>query len=295
MIRKPRDVPHSSTDLPFSYAARVERWIASDEIDLPVLDRIALRVYREARSGELDAGEICDLIEEDPALVADVLRMANSSYFAGLAEVHNLRHAVVRLGTGQLASLALSASCRRLYGASSPAFEHRLRDLWSHSTRVALGARWLAPRSGHGPLADNAFVAGLLHDVGRLLLLRAIEDLGERDQVVPSSADVDAVLEELYCSQGAWLLERWKLPEPLPTLVREFADEPVDEDNALLCIVRLVDHACALDADDELDRAQRIHRLHRLPENAAVLLSEEVIDELLEVLAPGNDVLADAA
>ena len=295
MTRGPRDVLHSSTDVPSSYAARIERWIAGDEIELPVLDRIALRVYREARSGELDAGDICELIDEEPALVADVLRMANSSYFAGLAEVHNLRHAVVRLGTAQLAALALSASCRRLYGASSPAFEHRLRALWGHSSRVALGARWLAPRSGHGTLADNAFVAGLLHDVGRLLLLRAIETLAERDLRMPPSVEIDTVLEELYCVQGAWLLERWNLPEPLPTLVREFADEPPDEDNALLCIVRLVDRACALDEEHELTRPQAIERLRTLPENRTLSLSAEVIDEFLDMLSPGNEALAEAA
>ena len=291
----PREVSHSSNDLPASYAARVERWIAGDAIELPVLDRIALRVYREARMGELDAGGLCDLIGDDPALVADVMRMANSSYYAGLAEVHNLRHAVVRLGTAQLASLALSTGCRRLYGASSPAFEQRLRDLWDHSIRVATGSRWLAPHSGHGALADDAFVAGLLHDVGRLLLLRAIEDLAERDLAVPPSATIDAVLEELYCSQGAWLLERWNLPEPLPTLVRSFADDPVDEDDTLLCIVRLTDHACTLRKDAGLGRAELIRRLHERPENGALALSEDVLDELLEVLNPRGDALAETA
>lgn len=272
-------------NVPTALSARVRRCIAEGGIELPVLDAVALRVHREARSGELDAAGICALLERDAVLVGEVLRLANAGYFGGLPEVTSLRHAVVRLGTRQLSNLALSAACKRLHSASTPPFRTRLQLLWRHASAAALGARVLAVRSGHRALADDAFVAGLLHDIGKLLLLRALETLAERDGVVPEADEIELVLDASHRAEGARLLERWDLPAALAELVRRLDDEPFDRSDRLLCIVRLVDRACAREGIS--DRPDRSLALKALPEREVLGVSDDARDALLEAIRAG--------
>ena len=257
--------------------------LSSGEVELPVLDEVALRVYREARSGLLDADEICDILKLDAVLVGDVLRMANSSFFGGLVEVRSLQHAVVRLGTRQLAGLALSAGAKRLYGALARAVSRaHAAALASHTSAVSAGAGWLAGRSGHRALADEAFVAGLLHDIGKLLLLRTFEEIGSVDGAPPAEDEMDEVIRAQHAERGAWLLERWGLPEPFPGLVRRLEAEPLDPTDTLLCLVRLVDRACARESISDVPDPGI--ELEALAENAALGLTAEVREELVRTL-----------
>ena len=267
---------------PTTLAERVTQRLSSGEVELPVLDEVALRVYRESRAGELDAEGICNLMKRDAVLVGDVLRMANSSFFGGLVEVRNLRHAVVRLGTRQLAALALSAATRRLFSASSPPFRRRMRELWRHTAATAAGSGWLAGRAGHRALADEAYVAGLLHDMGKLLLLLAFEGIADADGVPPPDAEMDEVLRTRHTAHGARLLESWDLPQTFPALVRRLEVEPLDASDPVLCIVRLVDRACAREGvsdapDPEIE-------LEGLAEVAALGLDHGTVAELRRVL-----------
>jgi len=263
-------------------AKRVTQWISSGEVELPVLDEVALRVYRESRAGLLDAEGICDLLKRDPVLVSDVLRLANSSFFGGLVEVRNLRHAVVRLGTRQLAALALSAGCKRLYRSSGEPFRGRLRELWRHTSAAAAAASWLAGRTPHRKLADEAFVAGLLHDIGKLLILRTLEELSERDGAPPTDEQIDEVIGALHCAQGASLLETWNLPELFPELVRQLEAAPPDTTNAVLCIVRLADRVCRREGLGLEPEAELV--LEAMVESETLRVEAETLEELVDML-----------
>ena len=267
---------------PTSLAVRAARLISSGEVELPVLDEVALRVYRESLAGALDAEGICRIMKRDAVLVGDVLRTANSSFFGGVVEVRNLQHAVVRLGTRQLAALALSAGTRRLYRASGPPFQRRMRELWRHTSAVAAGSAWLAARAGHRKLADEAFVAGLLHDIGKLLLLRALEELTARDGEPPAETEVDEVLRAEHAAHGARLLERWDLPASFPALVRRLEAEPLDAADPVLCAVRLVDAVCAREGISDVPDPGI--ELEALAEHRALALPDGALDELVGVL-----------
>ena len=247
-----------------------------------MLDGVALRVYRESLAGALDAEGICRIMKRDAVLVGDVLRTANSSFFGGVVEVRNLQHAVVRLGTRRLAALAPSAGTRRLYRASGPPFQRRMRELWRHTSAVAAGSAWLAARAGHRELADEAFVAGLLHDIGKLLLLRALEELAARDGEPPAGTEVDEVLRVEHAAHGARLLERWNLPASFPALVRRLEAEPLDAADPVLCTVRLVDAVCAREGISDVPDPGI--ELEALAERRALALPDGVLDELVDVL-----------
>lgn len=266
-----------------SLVSLINARLESGDVELPVFDDIAIRVNREVRENKLDADGMCKILEEDPVLVSELLRMANSSFFAGLSPVSSLREAAVRLGVKQIASIVFSVSQKRMYSASKGPFKARLTQLWLHASAVSIGARWLAKNAGYRNLSDEAFVAGLLHDVGKLSLLCIIENLVQNEDMVLNDEIVDMTLKQLYCSHGARLLEMWNLPESYQAIVLHQDDEELDESNVILCMVRLVDKACVLEGVSDMPFAEPCN-LESLPETVALGLSDIDLAELRLVL-----------
>lgn len=225
----------------------IEEHMKSGDVDLPVFDNTATKIYRQVRDNSINADEISELLEQDPILASEVLRMANSSFFAGLSEIRSVKEASVRLGNKRIASIVMSIGQKRLYSASKGPFRNRLLRLWNHSSVVSQGARWLALSTGHVQLADEVFVAGLLHDVGKLSLLRIIEELAQNGKLPLTNEVVNDTLLKMYTSHGAKLLEMWNLPELFQSVLLQLETDDFDENNMALVIVRLVDKACAVE------------------------------------------------
>ncbi len=232
---------------PSSLVDMISAKLTSGEIELPVFDQVALKVYRAVRKDDLNAEQICQLMEEDPVLVAEVLSTANSSFFSGLGQVSTIKEALVRLGAKQVGALAMAAGQKRLYSMSKGLYNARLKKLWAHTSAVAMGSRWLARKAGYLNLSDEAYVGGLLHDVGKVSLLTIIEDLSvDADSDIQVSEHVvDVTLRQLHTRHGAELLKMWSLPDSLQQVVAEQELDKFDESNVVLTIVRLVDKACA--------------------------------------------------
>lgn len=257
--------------------------IRSGDVDLPVFDDIALQINREVSENKLDAEQICKIIEEDQVLVADLLRMANSSFFSGMSPVGSLREAAVRLGVRQIASIVFSVSQKRLYSASKGHFQARLTRLWQHTSAVSIGARWLAANAGYRNMSDEVFVAGLLHDIGKLSLLCILEELISKEGLDLSDETVNETLERMNCEHGAQLLTLWNLPESYKTIVMHQNDEVVDAQNIVLCMIRLVERACILEDISDLP-SHEVGDLESMPEVEALSLLQEDLDELRVVL-----------
>lgn len=266
-----------------SLVALIDQRLESGEVELPVFDDIAVRVSREVRENNLDADEMCQILEEDPVLVSELLRTANSSFFAGLTSVKNLREAAVRLGMNQIAEIVFTVSQKKMYSASRGHFRTRLQRLWLHSSAVSLGSRWLAKSAGYDNLSDDAFVAGLLHDVGKLSLLCIIEDIILKDELVLSDAIVSLTLKQLYCEHGAKLLDIWNLPPIFKDVVLHQGDEEYDDTNVVLSIVRLVDKACLLEGISDMPDDNSVD-LVSMPEARALGLSDIDLAELRLIL-----------
>ncbi|ASJ74914.1 HDOD domain-containing protein [Granulosicoccus antarcticus] len=266
----------------------INQRLADGEVELPVFDDIALQIDREVRENKLDAELICKIIEEDQVLVADLLRMANSSFFSGMSPVSGLKDAAVRLGVRQIASIVFSVSQKRLYSASKGIFKSRLKNLWLHTSAVSIGARWLAANAGYRNRADEAFVAGLLHDIGKLSLLCVLEELITSEGLELTDEEVSGLLLMMHCEHGAMLLTKWNIPEFFKTIVLQQQDEEPDLNNELLCMIRLVDKACILEgiADMHFDNAID---LESMPEVKALSLTFRDLEELRAVLQSMND------
>ena len=229
-----------------SLAEIVEEKIASGTVELPVFDQTAIRIRQMIERGEYDPPAVARLVAVDPALSGSLLRHANSSFFGGIEKVVTVRDAIVRLGVRQVAELVILASQRQQYELKD--FElHELSDqLWRHAVGCGIGAQWLARKIQMEDRVQEAFLAGLLHDIGKLLLLRVLDELIAQQQLQfrPSRELVLELLGYLHCQQGHRLMQTWNIPETYADIVRGHHDEDYDETDALMSLIRLVDMAC---------------------------------------------------
>ena len=229
-----------------SLAEIVEEKIASGTIELPVFDHTAIKIREMIERGEYDPGAVAKLVGSDPALSGSLLRHANSSFFGGIEKVVTVHDAIVRLGVRQVAELVIMASQRQQYHLKDAALHGLSDQLWRHAVGCGIGAQWLARKLQMEDRVQEAFLAGLLHDIGKLLLLRVLDELIAAKQLAfrPSLELVHELLGYLHCPQGHRLMQTWNIPEIYADIVRCHHDEDYDENDALLGLVRLVDMAC---------------------------------------------------
>lgn len=230
-----------------SLLERVDLHLRERDARLPVIDQIGIQVRRVVSSGDFDLREVEGLINQDPALAAAVLRGANSAFYRGIQKVMTVGEAVGRIGARQVANLVLLETQRKNFISDRRALRELFRALWRHAVACAAGAEWLARRLRYAEIADHAFVAGLLHDLGKLLLLRVVDELqaDETGDVALTESLIRELLQSFHADRGAALMEAWDLPEIYTRVAREHHAEAFDPDDVLLVVVRLVDRACA--------------------------------------------------
>ncbi len=267
----------------------VDAQLAGDGTALPVFSPVASRLQGMLSGREVDINEVARLVAGDPSLSTELLRVSNSSRYRGLEKTTTVRDAMMRLGAREVAGLALMASQKGNFRSRSPKLEALMRDLWRHSVACAMGCRWLARKCGCETEADQAFLAGLLHDMGKLLLLRVVDELlaDPSSGVQPTEGLVTELMDALHAEKGEALLQRWEIPDRYCAIVRNHHTSEAPLEDPLLAVVRLVDQAChkvGIGITREPDLV-----LATLPEAHALGVSEIVLAELEILLEDALD------
>jgi putative nucleotidyltransferase with HDIG domain len=190
--------------------------------NLPTIPAVLARILQLSDNVDASGKELIAVIEKDQALTGKMLRLANSAFFGQSRAVATIPRAVILLGFSTVRNLALGVKVWDAFGSgvSKPVLE----ELWGHSVEVAMIAKELAARL-HGGDPDEAFTAGLLHDVGRLVLaLRFKDDYWKAVGGVAESDVVDEREREAFgvdhAEVGGWMLEAWALPAAIVEGVR---------------------------------------------------------------------------
>ena len=220
--------------------------------DLPALPDVALQVMKAADDDRSNVSEIARIISRDQSLTTRVLRLANSSHYGAIRTISTVSDAVVLLGLRTVRNLAMAASCQELLAAELSGYYLGRGDLWRHSYCAALVAQSLSARVKY-PVAEEAFVAGLLHDAGKVLL--SVHLRAKFNQVVYAANKrrvpfIDAEREVLgfdHAQVGARMLEKWNLPVSLVHAVRyHHAPLSSKQPTALACLVHVADVVCLM-------------------------------------------------
>ncbi|MFQ5417166.1 MAG: HDOD domain-containing protein [Myxococcota bacterium] len=229
-----------------SLADIVEEQIASGKVVLPVFDQTAVRIRQMIERGVYDPEAVEKLVGSDPALSGTLLRHANSSFFGGIEKVVTVRDAIMRLGVKQVSELVILSTQRQQYQLNDPKLREFADKLWQHAVGCGVGSEWLARKLRMQDREQEAFMAGLLHDIGKLLLLRVLDDLIEQKALAfqPSGDLVLELLASLHCAHGHRLMQTWNIPDVYANVVKNHHDEDYEESDRLLGLIRLVDMAC---------------------------------------------------
>jgi HD-like signal output (HDOD) protein len=192
--------------------------IVSRGDDLPTLPTIVLQLHRVLDDPRAGAADVAAVIEQDPALAARVLRAVNSAAFTrGGAPVTALAAAVARLGVNQVRAVCVVLAVVKAFGSRKGRLDHRV--FWVHSATVAQLTRELWDRVGLAPdiTPDDAYVVGLLHDVGLLIIDQFFH--ADLDEMLLHRRQDEPLwpLEELHLgldhgTVAGLLLGRWQLP-----------------------------------------------------------------------------------
>jgi len=140
----------------------------------------------------------------------------------------------------------MMATQKDIYRSTNPRLNSMMHELWRHSICCAIGSKWLALKANYSALAQEAFLAGLLHDIGKLFLLKLMEELmrkGTPDADI-SPALISEVLEGMHTVHGPRIMQQWNLPDSYIVIARDHGSDNWDQGNPLLAIVRLVNQAC---------------------------------------------------
>lgn len=224
----------------------IQEMIDADRVRLPVHPGLAAQINTCLLSAELDNEALWTLVARDPALLCNLFRAANSSFFSGLPKTISVEEAVTRLGQAK-AIQVIERACREGEGCPQGQLLPRyMPTLWMHAQACALGARWLANRCGYQGLADQACLAGLLHDIGKSFLLAALEEIASCGEfgLALSEPLVLEVLGSMHVEQGLRLFEEWNLPEVYKDVVAGHHEEELVTQSILVALVRLSNNGC---------------------------------------------------
>lgn len=275
---------------------------------LPPYPGIISEVERELARANPSTAKVSSALMKDPALSAAVLRLANSAALAGRSETTNIAQAVVRLGLRQTRKVMLTAALVQRWPAHKAVDQ---RAFWSHSISVALTASELASAAKVAispEVAEATFTAGILHDLGALLLARAFPDQYSRLSEIRVEQGRSAVSVELehwgidHGEVGGIIACRWRLPDALRDAVA-FHHQPwqaSSERRQLTQLIHVADFLCSCQGfnraedglPDDFDNASwdalglQVEQAHSLFEN--VMTQGDQSKEWVAILGGGE-------
>ncbi|MCC8190500.1 MAG: HDOD domain-containing protein [Planctomycetes bacterium] len=194
--------------------------------ELPTLPVVVGKITSQIANPSTNAADIGKLIEQDQALTSKVLKLVNSAYYGFPKQIKSIQHAVVILGFNKVKTIIITAT---VFGAFKGRKSGRLhlQRFWQHSLGCAISSKVAAEIIGMTHLGEDAFIGGLLHDIGKVVMDQF--QPGIYGPIVKYAVDKGILLVEAekevmgftHAKIGEWMMEKWRLP---PTIVHMVSD-----------------------------------------------------------------------
>ncbi len=255
--------------------------ISTNQLILPTLPDIAIHISKAMKDKISDAGKIAAIIQTDPAITAKLMRAANSALYAGRVPINTCLTAVVRLGLGTTQKLVLSFSMQELFKSQSKVLQQQMRQALEHSIKISALCYLLARRVDQFN-AEEAMLAGLLHDIGVVAILCYAE------MFIDPSSDSQQIDNAITCFRSqisGMILRQWEFPTEIIDASVEAEnwerspDEPLDYADLIIvaqryCLLEEHAEAAGIPAIEELGSFKKLLPEKPQPEEKLKLINE---------------------
>lgn len=187
-------------------------WESSADTSVPMLPASAREIVNLAMDPDISVAQIVAAISKDPVLATRVVQLANSASLGASREVSSIHDAVVRVGTGLVRSV-MTSTCLNALSGDPHVYGSRGPTCVEHGLGTAYVAWLIGSHAGEQPA--EAFLYGLLHDVGKLLLLKLARESTRYGVAPPTGDELVEILAEQHEYAGGCLMRKWGLPERL--------------------------------------------------------------------------------
>ncbi|WP_031386003.1 HDOD domain-containing protein [Desulfonatronum thiodismutans] len=226
--------------------------ILSQITRVPVLSSAVQEGMRLLRDPQMDMGALANVLQHDPGITANILRLANTPYFGSMSRVNNLRDAVVRLGAKRVSQLLLTVAVTPRISGELEGYDQAPCTLLEQSLAIAVASELAAAELGIDA-PSHTFTAGLLANIGKIVLSQFLENEYEQVNALVECENVSfeeaerRILGASHAEIGAELLASWNLPEEIVRVVRHFrAPESCPERDVALDLVHVGSAAAAM-------------------------------------------------
>lgn len=222
------------------------RALDDPNLELPRIPHVAQRALMALRDPNVDYRKLAELIEQDPVVTAEVLRVVNCVGYRGIREVRRLDAAFTRLGQRNLRSVLLGVSCKGLMIKIGGAHRSVGEEVWRRSLAAGVIVRCMAQRVGLSN--EDGFLIGLLHDIGMFVVLKVVNEYEKLHGRAVSRGLFDRVSDSWHEHIGMRLADAWNLPDPLPELIGNHHRPPGEDDPLAMWrrLIALADASCTM-------------------------------------------------
>lgn len=219
--------------------------------EISSLPTAAMEIMRVSADPSTGADDLLAAVESDPSLAARIIRTVNTAFYGLRREIADLKTAITMLGFREVRNLAMTAYVAQLFRDTSGHGPYRREDLWTHSVAVATGSRLIA-RQTKSAMPEECYLAGLLHDVGYILLDQCLhrhfcEVLDALTNETPTPEIETAALGFDHTELGEYAAKAWGFPELVTAAIR-FHHAPASyrgQYTAVVYIVTLANYLCS--------------------------------------------------
>ena len=228
-----------------SFVAVLKKHIESEQLSLPIFDSVSLRIQMELIKKAPDFRTVEKLIIADQSLSSNLLKIANSVRYRGLVETSTVKAAITRLGMTEIARIISMDINKKLFSSRDHQLNAIMKKLWQHSMGCAFAAGMLSHRLDFGVMQNEAFFAGLFHDIGKLLILKVLAQKKHQDPsiTIPDQLLLSA-MDILHTEHGYLLMQQINMPQMFAVITRDHHLQELDRTNYLLILVKMANHIC---------------------------------------------------
>jgi putative nucleotidyltransferase with HDIG domain len=230
--------------------------------NLPTPPIVFSQITRVINDPDTSAYDIAKIIAEDPALTAKILKLTNSSFYGIPRTITNVKQAIVILGMEAVKSLVISASVFEMFAGKKSIDVEYLSEFWKHSLKAALMARIICRVTEFPSIleAEISFSAGLLHDIGKLVIMshlpddhRIIKDMLNKDGDFTAFEVETTVLQFNHADLGSFLASKWNLPESLCAAIKFHHDIEAVCAQPEAALIHLADYLAHHSSPDDVE------------------------------------------